>query len=624
VKTVNYTCTADPNRVFSDKGRKDDAIHRWKEITVKEKDDTGQEVPKKKTVRVVSCNPTNRSAATTGIKDADIETAAAAELKTWVDKEWAVGISKCRNGTGTADLAGPLPVVALHNNEGGDTIPDSILMDYKGQFDPKDPRVAPSSNPNFKAEPRTPSDVFFVTDPKDFKAIESTYNVGLQSKPVPAAGEDGSLSVALQNERFINIEKKGRDHAALVTVNPGFKGHDAVYVKNYEMAAKALEVLSVPLGPCGATPATTPNIPKPVVKPPPTATGTGSGSGSGSGSTTTSTGPYDYEPVTDKDKPKAGCLIFDPTTIVTQRNSWANKLASIPVDDVLNWILGAWAFEGPGPKGTNIPNVVQKGVDEAKLQRSCLLAAMVRGVQAQKGSVPVPVTKPEQLVDSGQRSFTVQQTIWKEKMDFTRAGGFDKISTFAAGKSGGLLTAGGKWLTSDPIHKMMWGVKTASATSKDPDEEKFIKAGAVPLTSEEREKEVLQASSAPGVSRHHTGTDFDIGDQTKSNQLQSALWQTGGAYADLGRWLFHNAATWGFMRPFETKGGYGKGYMPEEWHWSYWPIAQAILDFARQYKGEMETALRAQWGGTSASPQFKFIWNSWKDFINNVDETPRF
>jgi hypothetical protein len=328
--------------------------------------------------------------------------------------------------------------------------------------------------------------------------------------------------------------------------------------------------------------------------------------------------------VTDKDKPKSECQFFDPSTIVTQRNLWTTKLSTIPVSDVLNWILGAWAFEGSGPKGKNIPNVVQAGIKEAQVQRSCLLAAMVRGVQAQKGSVPVPVTKPEQLVDSGQRSFTAQQTIWQEKMSFTRAGEFDKISSYAAGNSGKLLTAGGKWKTSDPIHRMMWGVRTASATSKDPDEEKFIKAGAVPLTSEEREKEILQASSAPGVSRHHAGTDFDIGDTKKSDQLQSAFWQTGGAYADLARWLYHNAATWGFMRPFETKGGYGKGYMAEEWHWSYWPIAQAILDFTRQYKTEMEQALHAQWGGASASAQFKFIWNSWKDFLNNVDETPRF
>jgi len=123
--------------------------------------------------------------------------------------------------------------------------------------------------------------------------------------------------------------------------------------------------------------------------------------------------------------------------------------------------------------------------------------------------------------------------------------------------------------------------------------------------------------------RSHAGTDFDIGEVKLKNQLESSLWQPGNKYADLGRWLFHNAATWGFMR-FETKGGYGKGYMPEEWHWSYWPVAQALLDFARQYQAAMEQALHEHWGGTSPAAEFKFVWKAWRDFLNNVDETPRF
>jgi hypothetical protein len=78
------------------------------------------------------------------------------------------------------------------------------------------------------------------------------------------------------------------------------------------------------------------------------------------------------------------------------------------------------------------------------------------------------------------------------------------------------------------------------------------------------------------------------------------------------------------MRPFESKGGYGTGYMAEEWHWSYWPIAQALLDFARRTKADMEEALEAHWGGSTPSPQFQFIWNAWTKFLNEVDKTPRF
>lgn len=109
----------------------------------------------------------------------------------------------------------------------------------------------------------------------------------------------------------------------------------------------------------------------------------------------------------------------------------------------------------------------------------------------------------------------------------------------------------------------------------------------------------------------------------------SELWKPGEKYFDLGRWLFHNAATWGFMRPFETKGGYGKGYMAEPWHWSYWPIAQALLEFARKNKKDIEDMLHAHWQDPAsktpkALPEFEFVWTAWQDFVTNVDETPRF
>jgi hypothetical protein len=625
--TTTYACTADPNRIFTPAGRQG----------------VGKACVKKGTGA--------------GQSDADIETAAEKEMEDFVNNDWGAGISKCRGGTGAADLAGPLPVLALHNNTGSDDTSKPIFEKkaYDKQFVRDDPKLGGDPNPSYTADPSHRSDILLVTKEADYAAIKPHFNVLFQN--IQAGGDDGSLSVILEKERFINVEKRGLNNAALKSLGGGFTGHDAMYVKDYAMAAKALEVLGVSDGPCGATPATTPTIAPPVVKPPaaPPTTGAGAGSGSsapvpdagaGSGSsapvpdagagsggstpttgtpTTTpqpqaSTGPYDYEPVTDKDKPSADCLIFDPSTIVTRRNEWAKKLSMLPVSDVLNWILGAWNFEAGTPKV--VPDMVTEGVEESRRQRSCLLAAMVKGVTAQKGSVPV--TKINELVDSGQRSFADQASIWNEKWKFTRKAPFDKISSQAASQSGGLLSAGGKWNTSSTTHKLMWGVLKASATSKDPEVEQFIKAGAVSLLPEEREKEILQASSAPGLSRHHAGTDFDIGDTTKKDQLDSSLWQPGAKFADFGRWLYHNAATWGFMRPFETKGGYGKGYMAEEWHWSYWPIAQALLDFARQNQVELEAALHKQWGGATAKTQFTFVWKAWRDFLNNVEETPRF
>lgn len=639
VNSVNFTCKADPNRVFSDKGRKDDAIHKWVEEKVKVKDKTtGEEKIQKVSKKVVNCRPTNASAKTTGITDADLEKAAAIELKTFVDSEWAAGIRKCRGGTGTKDLAGPLPVLASHNNEGSDEAKEQILDKYVGQWDAKDARVAPAANPDYGADASHRSDVLFVTDPKDYKAIKGDYNVGLQSLPVPPKGEDGSLSVALQNARFITVEKKGRDHAALVKLGSGFQGHDSVYVKNYAMAAKALDVFGVPEGPCPAAAAptkpapTTAPAPAATPAPPPTPAARDDAKGKtdppkaadaaaekAAAEAKKKTEPYPLEQVTDKDVPIKGCLHFDAGTIGARKSHWAAQIASLPVLDVLNWIVGAWNLDKK--LADPMPDVVQRGVKEAFAQRSCLLAAMKAGVKAQGGNVP-----RGDLMASGPRSFEKQKDIWNDKWRFASGRTFDRVSDNAAAKSGGLLKSGDKWNTDDPIHRLMWGVAPAT-DKKDKNVAAFLAAKALALAPQEREKEILMASSAPGVSRHHAGTDFDIG-QGGDDQLEPELWKPGEKYFDLGRWLVHNAATWGFMRPFETKGGYGKGYMAEPWHWSYWPIAQALLEFARRNRPDMEAMLREHWrtgaAGTSAQPQFEFVWSAWKNFLDNVDESPRF
>jgi hypothetical protein len=592
VKSVNFTCRADPNRVFSDKGRRNDAT------------DAG-----------AKCKPTNPAQNIAGITKKDIVDASADELKKFVDADWGAGISKCREGAGTGDLSGPLPVLALHNNEAGDTPATAILSKYAGQVDPKDPRTKSDPNPVFTADPGNPSDVFLVTDPNDFNAVKGSVNVAIQAKPVPPAGEDGSLSVALQNERFINVEKKGRDHAGLVPIGPGFKGHDSVYVKNYAMAVKALEVLGVPEGPCVPPPA--PTTPAQWVHEITHFTALSNQTKSPQAAATTPPAPFPHEAVDPKNV-SAGCKIFDASTIVDRKTFWQKQISTLPVLDVVNWIVGAWDLSGTLPLA--MPKVVREAVTEAFAQRQCLLTAMTKGVKAQGGTVPAG-----NLIASGARSFQGQATIWEDKWNFKGSREFDRISANAAAKSGGLLKAGDKWKTSDPIHKLMWGVVQPTNT-KDPAVAKFLGAKATPLTAVEREMEILEASSAPGVSRHHAGTDFDIGQKgTKQDELDPKLWQPGEKYFDLGRWLFHNAATWGFMRPFETKGGYGKGYMSEDWHWSYWPIAQALLEFARRNRSDMESELQAHWGAAGkAKPQFPFIWKAWFDFLNNVDEKPRF
>jgi zinc D-Ala-D-Ala carboxypeptidase len=79
---------------------------------------------------------------------------------------------------------------------------------------------------------------------------------------------------------------------------------------------------------------------------------------------------------------------------------------------------------------------------------------------------------------------------------------------------------------------------------------------------------ILKYSSMPGTSRHHWGTDFDL------NVLNNAYYESGEGMV-LYRWMTENAGRYGFCQPY-TSGRKG-GYSEEKWHWSYRPLAAALL-----------------------------------------------
>jgi hypothetical protein len=66
--------------------------------------------------------------------------------------------------------------------------------------------------------------------------------------------------------------------------------------------------------------------------------------------------------------------------------------------------------------------------------------------------------------------------------------------------------------------------------------------------------------------------------------------------------------------------------MAERWHWSYYPIAQALLEFAKAHQKEIDAELRAHWTDASGNikPEFKFIADHWRDYMFNVETRGRF
>lgn len=81
----------------------------------------------------------------------------------------------------------------------------------------------------------------------------------------------------------------------------------------------------------------------------------------------------------------------------------------------------------------------------------------------------------------------------------------------------------------------------------------------------------------PGTSRHHWGTDIDI------TSVSSDYFRNDKKGIILYQWLQDNLPKYGFCQPFNE--GRNGGYLPEEWHWSYKPIASQYI---AQYKAQLE------------------------------------
>lgn len=583
VKGETHICEADPNRVFSDKGRSDNALREEGcHLATTPGVRTDEPIPVK---LAATAKPAEIRAAKEAAEKAaqEVKAAAAAELKSFAEGDWGAAIGKCRGGKGSPMLEGPQPVLALHNNGGG----DFKLKKFTGVAEKNEPKgTLPKGfeNPSGRKES---SDFFLVTKQTDFFELMKSRNVVLQANPVPAKEQDGSLSVALQSERFINVEKKGRggktpDEVTEQKVTGGgktekWKVHTQAYIDQYGMATEALDLFSIPEGPCPTQlPAGKASVP-PATAPPP--------------AQLKEDAPILEREAVDPKKPPADCKIVfsSQSDLDSQRDIWAAKIARMPILDTINWILG-----GPDKLSTEAGG-------EVKAQRDCMIKTMRNSLKRLKLALPAG-----NIVKSDVRPYGEQkEDIWLKKFNFTFGTTFGHISDGARTKCGKLIGAEVEWDPKSKDHKDCWDNQ---------------------LDAEEKAKEILMTSAAPGISRHHAGTDLDIGQTDKD--LASEAWTGTGRFADAYRWLAKNAATYGFIQPFDTKGGYGKGYLTERWHWSYYPIAQALLDFSRAHQSEIQQALKEHWSDPTTAgtikPEFKFIWDNWKNYMFNVEEKGQF
>ena len=433
-------------------------------------------------------------------------------------------------------------------------------------------------------------------------------NVVLQAANAASTADDGSLSVALANQRYINIETGGK------TINNG------VLATTRTMAEEVFSQLGVPRRsapgqPCdeaslqrtpeGERGSRNPSIPQEGQEP--------------------GEPPFMLEniinwlrrlirevirvidaldrmpPPLPREAPPtslpSNCLTFnDQATLDTRKRHWTGVITSMSVADVVSWMIGI----------TAPPSAA---IQEASQQKDCLLHGIRQAARRRGSGISLPTG---QLTRSARRSFGQQQRIWNRKFNFLhpQQGPFGRITDQARQTCGSLIRASEtEWNPGEPRHRVCWGVAPLPRTTAP-----AMPAGTRVLNDDERQLEILQTSSAPGISRHHAGTDVDLFDPN----MDPAQWETGGAFADEYSWLQRNASTYGFIQSFTATSTFMRlGYIEERWHWSYYPIAQALLEFARSHQSDIEQELLSRWG---SSRQFSFIQQHWREYMFHVSE----
>jgi len=97
--------------------------------------------------------------------------------------------------------------------------------------------------------------------------------------------------------------------------------------------------------------------------------------------------------------------------------------------------------------------------------------------------------------------------------------------------------------------------------------------------------------AAPGFSRHGYGAEYDLGDGTTREDRKPHKAQFD--------WLEQEAWRWGFFRPFKGEGKLSEDFKQlygnelvavteEFWHWSYYPVSQALWELISVHMSDVE------------------------------------
>jgi hypothetical protein len=644
VNNASETCNMDANRIFSPAGRDPDTGGAFSDCS------------------------------------RDARAAAASEVESFVRDDLGPEISRCRGGSGSADMSGPLPVVAFHNNSNtaGATaaaLRAGSLNIYSYQAAPQggqagryaadaeqDPSVLGGrTNPAIQTTgpASDPDNFLLVTRLEDFDHFRGQRNVVLQAG---SPTDDGSLSVVLSSERYINIESGGK----------AYRGHGhARYATNRAMALEVFQHLQVPERPCiGAREADIESrryqrvgeavgdfidvldrirlwaenwrggpFEELAERQAEYYRGTATRSLSQQLEAIRSAAGAELQALRASIEgvtlpcptpAPTGVLVFCNTReIDTRKRLWARRIGDMDPQTVVEWIVGQVNCQSFASQLRSIRGstsylssserdrvVICEAFEEARQQIDGLRAAMP---DASARGTRDPL-----------RTFASQQNTWELKYRFDPSRGtFGAITQEAqdacVADIGGDATQQAQ-LRSDVFR--LGGEWTADPST--PHHARHEHCWQNVLTPDQRQREILQTSSAPGISRHHWGTDVDLG--TGDDALTNAPWSQGGRFAGAYQWLQQNALVYGMFQPY-TAGRSG-GYLEERWHWSYYPVAQALVEATQENEAAVESRLGTLWDQrrqamisaghiSQQEDPYSYVRSHWREFVFQVQQKAR-
>ncbi|MFI2518176.1 D-alanyl-D-alanine carboxypeptidase family protein [Streptomyces tubercidicus] len=264
--------------------------------------------------------------------------------------------------------------------------------------------------------------------------------------------------------------------------------------------------------------------------------------------------------------------------LVEAKNAISEILSSSDPVKTAAWIVGTG----------DAPTSVKTEMDQ---QLDALTQAVAAGTGAKD---------PASIVVSRTRDAATQRRIWDRKYDFLRrgdggAGTFGTITEESRGQYGDTLGAGIQWDPDNEAHRIVWSS----------------------LTPEQRQIEILQTSTAPGVSQHHSGAAADLF-STEPND-----WSNNGPLAAQYTWLSRNAARYGFIQTYTASSAKDQpAVSAEPWHWAYAPVSEAILDFIRADPSTIRGQLENLWN--YAPGRYTYIHENWQNYVFHVNERAHF